>query len=729
MRSLTVLAVLVLCAGLGEAQQTLGAAGSTPVPSGKLSPGRNVPSVASAASAPIHPSEPKSGAAGDSLTGFDVNALDRTVDPCVDFYKFACGAWMASHPIPPDQSRWGRFNELQEHNREVLHQILEALAAPDSKRGPLDRKIGDYYASCMDEKAIDALGLKPIQPDLDRIAAIRDRSSLLETMAYLYRGAVESVFSFYPAADLHDATMELANLDQGGLSLPDRDYYLKGDARSIETRDRYRSHVARMFELLGDQPALASAEAETVLRLETRLAEASMDRTERRDPNRRDHKMSTQAAQEVAPNLELERFVAAVDAPPFTTVNMANPAFFKAVNAALSDVPVEDWKTYLRWHLLHASAAMLPQPFVDEDFGFWSHYLGGQKELEARWKRCVRSTDELLGEALGQIYVDRAFGSESKQRTLKMVEAIERAMGEDIGAVPWMSPTTKAAARAKLAKVANNIGYPDKWRDYSTLRVQRGDAMGNFRRAAAFETRRQLNKIGKPVDRKEWGMTPPTVNAYYRPSNNDINFPAGILQPPFFDPKMDDAVNFGAIGAVIGHELTHGFDDQGAKFDPDGNLRDWWSPQDLAEFQQRGQCLADEYSGFIPVDDLHLNGKLTLGENTADNGGVRLSYMAFDPSKPKSGLPGTPSQERLKSGPQSSPRDGFTPEQRFFLGYAQIWCQNITPEQARLRILTDPHSPGAYRVNGVVVNMPEFQNAFGCKAGQPMVSANACRTW
>jgi len=694
MRLATIFAVLVLCAGWASLQQVPPANGSVPVPNGKP---------------PLRVADP------ESISGFDVNALDRSVDACVDFYKFACGAWMANHPIPADESRWGRFNELQEHNREVLHRILEGLAAADPKRGALDRKIGDYYASCMDERTIQERGLKPIQPDLDRIAAIRDRSTLLETLAYLYRSGVDTLFSFYPAADLHDATMELANLDQGGLSLPDRDYYLKSDAKSVETRDRYRTHMARMFALLGDGPELAATEADNVLRLETRLAEASMDRAARRDPNRRDHKMSLQAVQELAPNLELERFVAAVEAPPFTALNLGNPGFVADVNAALSSVPVEEWKTYLRWHLLHASAGLLPQPFVDEGFSFWSRYLGGQQELEPRWKRCVRSTDELLGEALGQIYVDRVFGADSKQRTLAMVKAIERAMGEDIAASPWMSAATKAAARAKLAQVANNIGYPDKWRDYSGLDVQRGDAMGNFRRALAFETRRQLNKIGKPVDRKEWGMTPPTVNAYYRPSNNDINFPAGILQPPFFDPKMDDAVNFGAIGAVIGHELTHGFDDQGAKFDAQGNLRDWWSPQDRAEFEQRGQCLASEYSGFTPVDDLHLNGKLTLGENTADNGGVRLSYMAL--------------QERMKSSPPSPKVDGFTPEQRFFLGYAQIWCQNITPEQSRLRVLTDPHSPGQYRVNGVVVNMPEFQQAFGCKSSQPMVSANACRVW
>jgi putative endopeptidase len=523
------------------------------------------------------------------------------------------------------------------------------------------------------------------------------------------------LFGFFPMADMHDATMTIANVDQGGLSLPDRDYYLKTDPKTMETREKYLAHVQKMFELLGEKPETAAAEAKTVLSVETELAKAAMDRTERRDPNKRDHKMSVAELQALAPNFEFTRYFAAVAAPKFEILNVGNPEYFKSINAVLNTIPVADWQAYLRWHLLRSSASMLPRPFVEEEFNFWRHYLAGQKEMEPRWKRCVASTDMLLGEALGQIYVDRTFGVGGKQRTLKMVEAIEKAMGDDIRTLPWMTDTTKQAAQGKLAKIANNIGYPDKWRDYSTVKVVRGDAVGNLRRAASFETQRQINKIGKPVDRKEWGMTPPTVNAYYRPSNNDINFPAGILQPPFFDSKIDDAVNFGAIGSVIGHELTHGFDDQGAKFDPVGNLSNWWSPQDLAEFQKRSDCIADEYSSFVAVADVHLNGRLTLGENSADNGGVRLSYMAL--------------QDRLKTNPQTSLIDGFTPEQRFFLGYAQVWCQNVTPESSRMLAKTDPHSPGQYRVNGVVVNMPEFQKAFGCKAGQPMVSANACRTW
>jgi endothelin-converting enzyme/putative endopeptidase len=702
MRFLKSAVVLLLFAGVIFAQQQPAPAASTPVQQVKPT------------SDPKNPPSSGSGAAA-AIPGFDIDALDRSIDPCVDFYRFACGTWMAKNPIPGDESRWGRFNELALRNREVLHQILEGVAAPNPKRSALEQKIGDYYASCMDENAISALGVKPIQSDLNRIAAIKDRTGLIDTVAYLNTVGVRGLFGFFPMADMHDATMTIANVDQGGLSLPDRDYYLKIDPKTVETREKYLAHVQKMFELLGDKPETAAAEAKTVLSVETELAKAAMDRTERRDPNKRDHKMSVAELQALAPNFEFTRYFAGVSAPKFETLNVGNPEFFKSINTVLNTVPVADWRVHLRWHLLRSSASMLPKPFVEEEFNFWRHYLAGQKEMEPRWKRCVASTDMHLGEALGEIYVDRTFGVEGKQRTLKMVEAIEKAMGDDIRSLAWMTDTTKQAAHGKLAKIANNIGYPDKWRNYSTVKVVRGDAIGNMRRAASFETQRQINKIGKPVDRKEWGMTPPTVNAYYRPSNNDINFPAGILQPPFFDSHMDDAVNFGGIGSVIGHELTHGFDDQGAKFDPVGNLSNWWSPQDLAEFQKRSDCIADEYSGFVAVAEVHLNGRLTLGENTADNGGVRLSYMAL--------------QDRLKTNPQTSLIDGFTPEQRFFLGYAQIWCQNVTPENSRMLAKTDPHSPGQYRVNGVVVNMPEFQKAFSCKAGQPMVSANACRTW
>jgi endothelin-converting enzyme/putative endopeptidase len=648
------------------------------------------------------------------IPGFDIKAMDRNVDPCADFHSFACGGWMATNPIPPDKSRWGRFDELQERNLAILRDILEQVSPNDPKRSDLERKIGDYYASCMDEQAVEAAGAKPLQPELQRIAAIRSRADLIHTVAHLHSIGVPALFAFYPRPDFHQAGMVIATVDQGGLSLPDRDYYLKEDPKSGETRDKYTAHVQKVFELLGDSPQMASLQAKTVLAIETSLAKVSMDRVSRRNPRNLDNKMTVQELLEQAPGMHFTRYFTAVPVPKFETLNVGNPEFVKGLNAMLDSVPLGDWKTYLRWKVARALTPVLPSAFVNEGFNFWNKHLGGAQELEARWKRCTKMTDTHLGEMLGQPYVDRTFGVEGKQRTLKMVHAIEKAMGDDIKSLTWMTEPTKKEALAKLATVANNIGYPDKWRDYSKLQIVRGQAAGNFVRSNAFETARQLNKIGKPVDRKEWSMTPPTVNAYYRPPMNDMNFPAGILQPPFFDKNMDDAVNFGGIGMVVGHELTHGFDDQGRKYDKAGNLHDWWTTEDAREFEKRTQCLVDEYSQFVAVDDVRLNGKLTLGENTADLGGLLLSYMAL--------------QDTL-AGKQQAKVDGFTPEQRFFLGYGQIWCQNVRPEESRLRAFTDPHSPGKYRVNGVVQNMPEFWKAFGCKPGQPMVRENACRVW
>ncbi len=646
--------------------------------------------------------------------GLDVSSLDKSVDPCVDFYQYACGGWMAKNPIPPDQSRWGRFNELEERNRLVLKDILEKAAVPSAKRSAIEQKIGDYYGSCMDEQRANADGAKPIAPELQRVAAIKDRQGLIDDIAHLYTLGIPALFNFGATADLHNASMMVAAVDQGGLGLPDRDYYTKTDPKSLETRQKYVEHVQRMFQLLGDAPPAAANAANKVMEIETSLAKASMDRVAMRDPKNRDHKMSTQELATLAPGFEFARFFTGTAAPRFDALNVGNPDFFKRVNPLLDSVPLADWKTYLRWRIVRATAPVLSPAFVDEAFNFNGKYLSGQQELEARWKRCTASTDRMLGEALGQPYVDRTFGVEGKQRTLRMVDAIEKAMGQDLKQLDWMTDTTKRMAADKLAAVRNKIGYPDKWRDYSSVKIVRGDAVGNFLRASSFAVRYRLDKIGKPVDRTEWGMTPPTVNAYYSPSTNDINFPAGILQSPFFDKNMDDAVNFGGIGAVVGHELTHGFDDQGRKFDAQGNLRDWWTAEDGREFEKRADCLVKEYDRFVSVGDVHLNGKLTLGENTADNGGVRLAYMAL---------------QAQNAGKQVAPIDGFTPEQRFFLGYANIWCQNITPENARLRAFTDPHSLGRYRVNGVVQNSAEFQKAFNCKPGQPMVRENACRVW
>lgn len=649
---------------------------------------------------------------------FDLDAIDKKIDPCADFYEYACGQWRKSNPIPADQSRWGRFNQLTEYNRQVLHEILEKAAAENASRSPVMQKIGDYYHSCMDEQAVNARGFDPIKADLARIAAIEKRSQLIDTVSYLQSKDVNAVFIFSSQPDLHDASMEIAGIRQGGLGLPDRDYYIKEDAKSKETREKYLGHVIHMFTLLGDDEATAKQEANSVMTIESKLAQASLERVKMRDPKNRDHKMKVSELAVLAPNLDIQRFVAGSNAPSFTEINVVPPDFFQQVNSALASVPIQDWKSYLRWQAVHASAAVLSDPFVREDFDFFGRYLSGQQELQPRWKRCVRLTDDLLGEALGQPYVDETFGSQGKERMLQMVNSLERALGADIQDLSWMTPATKKQAENKLKEITNKIGYPDHWRDYSSVNIVRDDLVGNTERARAFEVHRERNKIGKPVDKSEWTMSPPTVNAYYQPPQNDINFPAGILQPPFFDQSVDDAVNYGGIGVVIGHELTHGFDDQGSKFDGQGNLRNWWTDQDRQEFDSRTGCVANEYSSFVAVDDVHLNGRLTLGENTADNGGVRIALSALNTQR--AAKPDSKENQVI---------EGFTPEQRFFLGYAQIWCENRSPESSRMLATIDPHSPGRYRVNGALQNDEDFARAFTCKAGQPMVSANACRVW
>ena len=651
------------------------------------------------------------------IPGFDLTAMDKTADPCLDFYQYACGTWMKNNPIPPDKARWGRFDQLAEHNLYVLRDILDKAAAP-GQHSAIEQKVGDYYAACMDEATIQKKGAAPLGPEMERIAAIKSKQQLAPQIAYMHSNGIQALFSFGSMPDMHDSSLTVANLDQGGLTLPDRDYYLKDDAKSVETRQKYQEHVQKMFELAGDKRDEAAAEARTVLAIETGLAKASMDRTERRDPHKRDHTMSVKEIAAAAPYFELTQYFADNGSPRFTSLNVGNPDFFKTVNEQLNAAPLDDWKTYLRWRTLDTYAPTLSKAFVDEDFQFKDAYMSGQKEIEPRWKRCVRSTDRNLGMALGELYVDKVFGPENKARTLKMVEAIEQAMRQDIGQLTWMSDTTKQQAYKKLTAIVNNIGYPDKWRDYSSVVVTRDDYTGDVTRTAAFEAHRQFNKIQKPTDRKDWNMTPPTVNAYYRPWMNDINFPAGILQPPFYSGNMDDAVNFGGIGMVIGHELTHGFDDQGRKYDAQGNLTDWWTAEDAKKFEERANCTAEEYSSFVAVKDdkgeVHLNGKLTLGENTADNGGIKLAYMAL---------------MNIIGNTPVKPIDGFTPQQRFFISYGQIWCQNVTDQRARVLAITDPHSPGKWRVDGVVQNSAAFEEAFGCKAGQPMVREPACRVW
>jgi putative endopeptidase len=648
--------------------------------------------------------------------GFSIDNLDKTVDPCVDFYQYACGTWLKNSEIPADQTEWLSFTELYERNLITERNILQK-ASTATTRDAIDQKIGDFYGSCMDEQTADAKGLAPLKPELDRVAAASDKPALMEALARVHLIGPNPLFNFYSSSDLHNADQVIAYIDQGGLSLPDRDYYIKDDEKKVAMRKHLVDYATEMFTLAGQSPQQAADSAQTVLRIETGLAKASMDRTLRRDPKNRDHKMTRDDATALASNFYLTRYFKAAGAPDFSELNVGNPEFFKQVNTVVETESLDSLKIYVQWHLLNAAAPWLSKPYVDANFKM-TQYLTGQAEIQARWKRCVDATDTALGEALGQRYVEETFGADGKARMLKMVDALEVSLDSDIKGLSWMSDETKKQAKVKLDAIRNKIGYPDVWRDYSKVTIEKGDMLGNYTRANEYESRRQIAKIGKPLDRKEWGMTPPTVNAYYNGSRNEIVFPAGILQPPFFDKKMDDPINFGGIGVVIGHELTHGFDDQGRKFDPQGNLRDWWTKQDGEEFEKRAACVADEYSGFTAVDDLKLNGKLTLGENTADNGGARIALAAL-----------MSMIEQDKSGKAAQKIDGYTPEQRFFLGFGRVWCEERRPEFARMLVSVDPHSPGKFRVNGTVQNMPEFQKAWGCKAGQPMVSSNACHVW
>ena len=650
-------------------------------------------------------------------SGLDLGAMDSSADPCANFYQYACGNWRAKNPIPADQSRWGRFNELHERNLKIARDILEKAAQPSPSRSPVEQKIGDYYYACMDEKGIDSRGIAPVQATLTGINSLESKNALAAEIARLNRIGVRAVFGFGAAPDLKNASVNIANLGDGLLSLPDRDYYLTPTHADI--RAQYEQHVANIFDLLakaqgttGDSKAKAAA----VLKIETAIAKAAMDRVARRNPENRDHPMTTNDLPGLTPNFEWNAFIADEHAPSFTKINVGNPEFFKQLTGMVNETSLDDWKTYLTWRLLLDDAPELPTPFVNENFAFFGKILNGQKEIAPRWKRCVRSDDEALGEALGQKFVEVAFAGSAKAKALQLVGQIEESMREDIRTADWMSEATKQQAYAKLTAVSNKIGYPEKWRDYSTVVIKRDDYLGNDERATEFEVQRNLNKIGKPVDKSEWGMTPPTVNAYYNPPQNNINFPAGILQPPFYSPNADDAVNLGAIGVVVGHELTHGFDDQGRKFDGTGNLRNWWTQEDGKNFTERAQCIVDEYGKFSPVDGVNLNGKLTLGENAADNGGIHLAYMALMRELANKTIP-------------DAKIDNLTPQQQFFVGFAQVWCENTTDANAKVLAATDPHSPGQFRTNGTVQNMAEFSQAFSCKPGDAMVPKKACRVW
>ena len=645
---------------------------------------------------------------------FSPDMIDKTIDPCTDFFQYACGKWMAQNPIPPDRSSWGRFDELHEHGEYIVRDILEKAYVQRAGRSANEQKIGDYYATCMDEGAIEKAGTKPLDSDFQTIAALSSKKDLPAEIVRLHRLGVDVLFGFDSGADFKDASMIIAQLDQGGLGLPDRDYYVKDDAKSVELREKYVAHMQKIFELLGDAPHKAAAEAKAVMDIETSLAKNALDQTSRRDPQKIYHKMSEKELASLNPEFDWNVYFDGVKAPKFDSLNVVEPDFIRGLQSVVEAHSLDDWKTYLRWHVVHANAPILPSVFVNENFAFFSKTLEGTKELRPRWKRCVSYVDNDLGEAIGQIYVEKNFPADSKARMLALVAAVEKALGQDIQSLPWMGDDTKKQALVKLAAIANRIGYPDKWRDYSTLEIIRGDAFGNSQRANQYDFQRRVSKIGKPLDKRDWPYPPTTVNASYNANENNITFPAAILQPPFFDNHIDDAMNFGAIGAGIGHELTHGFDDEGSQFDADGNLRDWWTADDKKKFEERTSCIRDQYGSFVAVDDMKLNGKLTLGENTADNGGLRIAYMAL---------------LNTLAGTEPAPIDGLNAQQRFFLGWANVWCQQRTDAFTRMLTTIDPHSPSRYRVNGTVSNMPEFREAFHCAANAAMVNQNACKVW
>jgi putative endopeptidase len=652
------------------------------------------------------------------LPGLDKQLIDTTADPCTDFFQYSCGNFSKLYPIPNDRSAYGTGAMIADHTEYVLQSLLEKAAAGGKSRTPNEQKIGDSYAACMDVDAINKKGQTPLQPELDRIAALKSKDQLPELLARFQLIGVNAFLNFGEQQDFKDARKQIAFLDQSGLGLPERDYYFRTGDAAEKTRAQYVQHIANMLKLVGEPEDKAASDAKAIMQLETALAKLSMDVTSRRDPNKVYHLMPVSEVATLAPDVAWECFLAASGAPAITEINVTNPEFLKGMSALIASTDLETIKTYLRWQLLTATPGyVLPKALDDEHFDFYGLKLRGQPEQRARYKRCVQATDAALGEALGQVYVAQEFPPSNKQATVQMVKDIEAAMNQDIDTLDWMSAATKVRAKEKLHAVADKIGYPDHWRDYSALTIARDDAYGNSLRATEFENRRQLAKIGKPVDRGEWAISPATVDAYYDPSMNDINFPAGILQSPLYDSRASDASNYGHIGGVVGHELTHGFDDEGRQFDANGNLADWWTAEDGKRFDEKAACEVKEYGNFVAVADAKVNGKLTLGENTADNGGLQLAYIAFLADAKRKNIDLTKKQ------------GDYTPVQQFFLGHGQSWCGSTRPEQLRLQVQTDPHSPRQFRVNGVVQNMPEFGKAFGCKPGQPMMPVNACRVW
>ena len=666
-----------------------------------------------------------------NLERFNTSNVDAKAEPCDDFYKFADGKWLAAHPIPADQVVWGVASPLQLWNETVLLQTLEANPPGKPNRTPNEQKIGDLYFACMDTKTIDAHASEWLKPELDRIAAIKDRAGFAEEVAHLHQtiaGAWEgndnetnaALFGFSGGADFDDASRNVAQIDQGGMALPGRSFYLDDDAKAKEIRAKYLKHIANIFALSGEKPEQAKAAADVVMAIETDFAKVAMDPVARRDPKNLNNKMSLAEVKALTPSFDWDLYFKLVKAPSTPHYIVSSPAFFKGLELLLNQHPLDHWKTYLRWQMLHGNAPALSEPFVNENFDFFNHTLLGAQEQQPRWRRCVRVTDNNLGEALGQVYVARAFPPSSKQRVLQLVQDLQTVLAKDIDDATWMTPETKKQAHEKLHATLNKIGYPDKWRDYSGVSVVPSNYLLDRQHTAGFEFQRWVNKIGTPLDRTEWGMTPPTIDAYEDAQSNTVNFPAGILQPPFFDPQQDDPVNYGAVGAVIGHEVIHGFDDQGRKFDAKGNLRDWWTESDSKAYDARGKCISDQYTQEVPEagPGVKQDGRMTQGEDTADNGGLHLALLALQSALAREG----------KSLNDKGP-DGFTNLQRFFLSYAFVWCDQYRPELLRTLVLTNPHSYPKYRVNNVVSNMPEFKAAFGCHDGQKMVHQDACRVW
>jgi putative endopeptidase len=678
-------------------------------------PHLSIPPPTTATVAPLPAPPPAS--YDPNLKGPDETALDRSASPCDDFYEFACGGWMKATPVPDDEASWVRsFSVIHEDNQKALMAILERDAKGDARGDAYGQKLGDFWTSCMDEQTIEKRAKDDLKPELARIDGVRDAKTLVAELAHLHSIGVGATFAFGSEVDFKDASRMIAGLSQGGLGLPERDYYFRDDARTKDIRQAYASHVARTLELLGDGPKIAEARAKTVLAIETDLAEASMTNVELRDPQKVYHRLDLDGLKKLAPEVSWDGYLASLGFPGITAINVAQPDFVKKIDAMIGTVKPADWRTYLRWHLVRTLSPYLPAKFVDEWFKF-RQVLTGTKVLKPRWKRCVQFADQMLGEALAQPFVKEYLGEDGKHAAEQMVAGIETSMKVDLDSLAWMDDTTRTRAEDKLAKIVNMIGYPAKWRNYDAVAIDKSSLVGNVERASAFEVKRELLKVGQPVDKEEWQMTPPAVNAYYEPTMNEMVFPAGILQVPFYGKQQAPALNFGAIGMVVGHELTHAFDDEGRQFDAAGNLRDWWTPTVSAEFDKRAGCVEHQYDDYVVVDDAHVKGKLTLGENIADLGGVKLSFAAFERSE--------------REHPSTPPIAGFTPQQQFFLGFAQAWCANYRPEALRLLVATNPHSPPRFRVEGPLSNVSEFGAAFQCKEGSRMVRTRdkRCEVW